>query len=181
MGWMWSPPHDRWGSEIREVESWNLRNQPFWSQKKGGWTVENFQFHVKKNLFHHLFLHGLHCYDLFHHLGCRASKQRIFIYNMYTSFCQKSISPWPFCRWSWNLAIRFETRLLLGDFWIFHGSDSRYREISHSLRWRYGRDLLVWKLFHDRWEMAVEFPMGMLRCIKFQQGHFILPDAEWLS
>lgn len=65
-------------------------------------------------------------------------------------FATGSISPFlhgPSARWSWNLEIRFETRLLLGDFWIFQGSDSRDREISCSLRWRYGRDLLAWKLF----------------------------------
>lgn len=32
MGWMWSPPHDRWGSEIQKVESWNLRIQQFWQK-----------------------------------------------------------------------------------------------------------------------------------------------------
>lgn len=35
MGWMWSPPHDRWGSEIQKVESWNLRKSAILVTKNG--------------------------------------------------------------------------------------------------------------------------------------------------
>ena len=49
--------------------------------------VEIFEFHVKKNLFHHLFLHGLHCYDMFLNYDVMSSsKSGIFID---TSFCHR--------------------------------------------------------------------------------------------
>lgn len=115
-----------------------------------GWK---FEFHVKKNMFHNLFLHGLHC-DMFLNYD-------VVLQNNVSSFitCILRFSMAPTCE------VKLESRdpvwnpATLEDFWIFQGSDSRLVKYHTAWGWGMEETFLVWKLFMvvGKWPWGFEW------------------------